>query len=195
MAAVISTRIFSASAPVATEAELLVRCQRFEPEALGDVFERFHDQVFAFLAARTGDAGLSEELTRETFIRALALMGKHRNRGAGLGPWLLRVANGRLVERRGMRSGPAPAQPISVDPGPEGEVTRLRAALDTLPPDQQEVLGLRFIAHLPLPVVARAVHRSQGGVRATQARALKALNRLLATDGAAGDGVTGLETV
>lgn len=176
------TRTLSGPAAIDTEADLLVRCQRYEPEAIAEFFERFHDVVHAFLAARTGDPNLTDELTRETFARALRLLSRYRGRGAGLGPWLLRVANGRLITRRQPRSRAEAAVVVPELPpvtGPEGESGRFRAALDRLPADQQEVLALRFVAHLPLAVVARALHRGVGSVQATQARGLKAMDRLL----------------
>ena len=178
-----STRAFSTAAPVDAERELLVRCQRYEPEALTDLFDRFHDEVFGFLMARTADVSLAEELTRETFIRALELFPKQRNLGAGLGPWLLRVANGRLADRRRPPGRPRPADALPALPegeGPEAEAARLRAALDLLPVDQQEVLSLRLLAHLPINIVARALHRGPRATRGLQTRGLKMLARLLA---------------
>ena len=183
MAAVSSTRLFSAALAVDSERELILRCQRYEAEALAEFFERFHDGVYHFLAARTGDPGLAQELTAETFTRALALLPRHRNRGAGLAPWLLRVANGRLTERRrplgAVPTGLSPAG-LPEGPDPEAVAARLRAALDRLSPEQQEVLSLRFLAPLPLNVVAKAMHRGPAAIQAVQARGLKNLARILA---------------
>ena len=178
-----STRAFSTAQPLESESELLIRCQRYEAEALTEFFDRFHDQVFDFLVARTGDAVLAEDLTRETFIRALGLLPKQRNRGGGLGPWLLRVANGRLAERRRPPSQDRPGDPLparAANEGPGMESARLRAALDLLPIEQQEVLSLRLLARLPINVVARAVHRGARATRGLQTRGLKAMDRLLA---------------
>ena len=192
MAAVSSTRSFSTAPAVDSERELILRCQRYEAEALGEFFDRFHDGVYHFLAARTGDPGLAQELTTETFARALALLPRHRNRGAGLAPWLLRVANGRLAERRRPHAAVAAgSSPPELPEGTEPDVAaaRLRAALDRLPPEQQEVLSLRFLAPLPLNVVARAMHRGPGAVQTLQARGLKNLARIL--DPAPGPGMMG----
>ena len=65
--------------------------------------------------------------------------------------WLIRIANGRLADRLASKAGVrASIPPPVVGPGPDGESARLRAALDLLPRDQQEVLALRFLAHLAL---------------------------------------------
>lgn len=174
------SRSFSPVAPADLESELVFRCRRYETEALAEFFERFHDLVFGFLAVRTGDPGLAEELTRECLLRALGLLPRYRNRGAGLGPWLLRIANGRLAERLPSNSaGPAALPAPGVAGVADSDPARLRAALDRLPKDEQEVLALRFLAHLSLGEVARALHRGTGATERLQARALKSLNRLL----------------
>jgi RNA polymerase sigma-70 factor (ECF subfamily) len=74
-------------------------------------------------------------------------------------------------------------------PGPEEsaelavEFRRIEAALQTLTPVQQEVIGYRFMAGLSAREVGLVIGKREGTVRALQFRALQALRRSL--DGAA----------
>ena len=166
----VSTRTLRDPA-VKREKELILRAQRYEAEALADLFETHFDAVHRYLFTFLGDAEASEELTRRVFLRALEGLPRYRRVESGFSAWLYRVAN--LVLSEALRPGagglPAPG-------GSEGEV-RLRQALRTLTPDQLDVLGLRFIAGLPAVEVARATGRGLGRVQALQHRALLALRR------------------
>jgi RNA polymerase sigma-70 factor (ECF subfamily) len=56
----------------------------------------------------------------------------------------------------------------------------LVAALDTLTPDQREVVVLRFVADLSLEAVAALTDRAPGAVKSLQHRALRNLALQLA---------------
>jgi RNA polymerase sigma-70 factor (ECF subfamily) len=158
------------------EKELILRAQRYEAEALADLFETHFDAVHRYLYTFLGEAEASEELTRRVLLRALEGLPRFRRFESGFSVWLYRVANLVLSEagRPGVGGLPAPG-------GSEGEV-RLRQALRTLTSDQLDVLGLRFIAGLSAAEVARATGRGLGRVQALQHRALLALRRAAAAE-------------
>jgi RNA polymerase sigma-70 factor (ECF subfamily) len=56
---------------------------------------------------------------------------------------------------------------------------RVRALLDTLAPDQRDVLVLRILADLSVEQVAEVLRTSQGAVRQRQRRGLLALRKRL----------------
>jgi RNA polymerase sigma-70 factor, ECF subfamily len=159
------------------ERDLILGAQRYEPEALADLFEAHFDGLYRYVDALVGDPAASEELVRRTFLRALEGLPRYRRFDSGFTTWLERVANAVLSEsERPLASEPrAPAN----EPTPEA---LLREAIHSLTPDQLDVLGLRFIAGLPANVVARATGRGLGRVQALQHRALLALRRALAPE-------------
>jgi RNA polymerase sigma-70 factor (ECF subfamily) len=60
-------------------------------------------------------------------------------------------------------------------------------ALRRLPPDQQEVIALRFVSGCDLKETAESMKKSVGAVKVLQHRALKALRGMLADPADAGE--------
>ena len=56
---------------------------------------------------------------------------------------------------------------------------QLKQALDRLTTEQCDVIVLRFLVGMPVQQVAEALNKSEGSVKALQARGLEALHRML----------------
>ena len=158
-----------------SQRELILRAQRYEADALAELFESSFDAVQHYVSTIVGDEARAEEVLRQVFLRALEGLPKFRRFDTGFEVWLFRISNAILADPARGTPSSAPLPPAGEDPGP-----RLRAAIARLTPDQREVLCLRFIAGLPAATVARATGRRTGQVQALQHRALLALGRLLA---------------
>jgi len=157
-----------------SERELILRAQRYEPEALAELFDSHFDDLYRYVHALLAKHAATEEIVRRVFLRALEGLPRYRRYESGFGTWLERIANAVLSEsdRPAGSSAPVPA----LDLPPEA---RLREAIRGLTPDQLDVLGLRFVAGLPAAAAAKATGRGLGRVEALQHRALLALHRAL----------------
>lgn len=62
------------------------------------MYERYADRVYRYLAFRLHDAMEAEDLTAETFIRALQHLSHYRPHGAPWGAWLFRIAHNVLID-------------------------------------------------------------------------------------------------
>jgi RNA polymerase sigma-70 factor (ECF subfamily) len=163
-------------APATSEQELIVRAQRYEAEALAELFEAHFDELYRYVFARLGDHAAAEDLTRQVFLRALDGLPRFRRFEAGFAPWLCRIANSLLVAQARAQAPDPGDSPASL-PADAPPAARLRLALRRLTPDQQEVLSLRFIAGLPAEAVATATGHRLSHVLALQHRALLGLRR------------------
>jgi len=143
------------------EQETIVRAQRYEPEAVEQLFDDNVEGLFRYVDSLVGDPVASEEVVRRVWQRALEGLPRYRRFDSGFGTWLERIANTLI--------GQAP-----IPTGDEPEA-RLRAALRRLTPDQLDVICLRFVAGLPVEEIARATGRSRIRVEALQHRGLLAL--------------------
>jgi RNA polymerase sigma-70 factor, ECF subfamily len=157
-----------------SDRELILRAQRYEAEALADLFDSHFDGLYRYVHTLLADPAATEEIVRRVFLRALEGLPRYRRYESGFGTWLERIANATLSESD-RPTGSPPAVP-ALDLPPDA---RLRGAIRGLTPDQLDVLGLRFVAGLPAPAVAKATGRGLGRVEALQHRALLALHRVL----------------
>jgi RNA polymerase sigma-70 factor (ECF subfamily) len=63
-----------------------------DAEAFGLLYDPYQPAVYRFLAYRLGSATLAEDLTSETFVRALRSISSFRWQGKDFGAWLMTIA-------------------------------------------------------------------------------------------------------
>jgi RNA polymerase sigma-70 factor (ECF subfamily) len=157
-----------------------------------DEFERLYaaeaQGLFGFLAYRTGDRSLAEDLLADTFERALrSRRGFDRRRGSGK-TWLYAIAlnllrdNARRSAAEGRaleRAGPAPDGGAEIGDAVEHRDV-VQRALTTLSPEEREAIALRFGADLTVPEIAEALREPLTTVEGRVYRALRKLRGELA---------------
>ncbi len=178
-------------------ADLIARA-RHDRAAFGELYHVYVRGVYAFCYAHSGNQQDAEDLTAQTFERALGAIGRYEDRGVPFSAWLLRIAAHAAADRgrRGGRevllgdtSPPEPDPARLAPPGPDGLVERwervagLRAHLDTLPADQRRAVRLRYSDDCSLRDMAERMGRSEGAVQQLLQRALRALRGRIPEEG------------
>lgn len=152
---------------------------------LAHAAERHLDAVHRYLSGLVGDPGLAEELTAETFARAVGLWRRYDpGRGTPL-VYLCRIARStaldhlraegrrRRRETRWWATQPRDASP----PVPPGLPADLRAALARLTPAEREVVALRVLLDLDGQAAAEVLGISASACSSVLHRALTKLRR------------------
>jgi DNA-directed RNA polymerase specialized sigma24 family protein len=143
---------------------------------LEDLFRAHWSLVNGYLARRTGDPVLAEELAQETFYRATrAFLGW---RGGSAVAWLLAIARHVLIDeaRRGRRLVPLPDSLVAgIEPSGGDDVTRVLASL---PKAQRQVLELIYIDGYSHAEAAAILGTSEGAVKTAVWRARSAFRRV-----------------
>src|SRR5947209_9039991 len=80
------------------EWDLVEAAQAGDREAFGQLYGRYVSGVSGFLGNRVRDRGLVEDLTSETFARALRRIDSVRDQGRDLGAWLTTIARNLVVD-------------------------------------------------------------------------------------------------
>jgi RNA polymerase sigma-70 factor (ECF subfamily) len=176
---------------------LVERARRGDPEAFGDLYDRFHGRVFRYFQARIGDRDEAEDMAAEVFVEAAQRIRTFRGTAAGFVGWLFAMARHDLFDRwrreRRLIVEPVPDVP-ETDRAPDPadgvadrlDAGRVRAAMEELTPDQREVLVLKFAAGLSNLEVAEALGKPVSAVKSLQHRGLGALRRILDDEGPCG---------
>ncbi|HYB24739.1 MAG TPA: sigma-70 family RNA polymerase sigma factor [Solirubrobacteraceae bacterium] len=155
----------------------------------GDAFERLFEEnaasLFSFLAYRTGDRVLAEDLLSETFERVLRSRVRFDPRRGSERRWLYTIAlnllrdhaRRRTHEERLLRTACADGGEQRPDPALAAVEHRdeLARALATLCEAEREALALRFGADLKLREVARILGEGESAVEGRIYRALRKL--------------------
>jgi len=165
-----------------------------DAEAFGQLYDHYHASVYRFLYYRLGSVQLAEDLTAETFFKALRSMSGFRWQGKDFGAWLMTIARNQAIDHfKSARTrletttedmGALDAHTEGAD-GPEAAALAsltneaLLAALAELPTEQRECLVMRFLQGLSIAETADVLGRSAGAVKQLQLRGVRNLARSL----------------
>jgi RNA polymerase sigma-70 factor, ECF subfamily len=143
------------------------------------------DDVYGYLAWFTSDRWAAEELTAETFERALRLWHRFDPGRGSARTWLCQVARTVALdhfrsERRRTRREQLAAPPERTDaPFVEGLSPDLEAALRLLTAGEREVVALRVVLELDAGAAARMLGISPTNCTTRLNRALRKLEEAL----------------
>lgn len=170
---------------------LVTLAQQGDSEAFALLYERYVDVVYRYVYYRVGSHHVAEDLTSETFVRALRRLDSFSWTGRDIAAWFVTIARNIVLDH--VKSSRYRLEVTTSDlldgdehaPSPEQDVLqrlrdeRLVEAMRRLKPEQQECLALRFLQGLSLAETAEAMGRTAGAVKQLQLRAVRALHREL----------------
>ena len=161
-----------------TDERRLVEAAQQDRACFADVYERYFELVYAYVARRVRERAATEDLTSEVFRKALANIQRFKWTGAPFGAWLLRIAS-RAVADHWKRSGREYGEPSPEACQAESYEVERRAMLfqlvDRLPEAQFRVIHMRFVEQKSIREIAQEMGRSEGAVKQLQLRAVENL--------------------
>jgi RNA polymerase sigma-70 factor (ECF subfamily) len=172
-------------------AALVTLAQQGDAEAFGQVYDAYVDSIYRYLYYRVGSHSLAEDLTSETFLRALRRIDSFTWQGKDIGAWFVTIARNLVTDHMKssrFRLEVSTADMLDADRGDDGieeeVIGRLQNAvlLDAvrrLKPEQQECIVLRFLQGLSVAETSAVMRRSEGAVKQLQLRAVRALAKLI----------------
>ncbi|MFE9256546.1 ECF subfamily RNA polymerase sigma factor, BldN family [Streptomyces sp. NPDC006879] len=184
----------SADSDSARMMDLVERAQAGEAEAFGRLYDQYNDTVYRYIYYRVGGKATAEDLTSETFLRALRRISTFTWQGRDFGAWLVTIARNLVADhfkssrfRLEVTTGEM-LDANEVERSPEDSVLEslsnaaLLEAVRKLNPQQQECVTLRFLQGLSVAETARVMGKNEGAIKTLQYRAVRTLARLLPDD-------------
>jgi RNA polymerase sigma-70 factor (ECF subfamily) len=185
---------FILAALINGDTDLLLRLQRREPEALGELYDRYGRLVYSLILRVVRDSGTAEDLVQETFIRvwnrAQSFDAKKGSTGS-IAPWLLAVARNRAIDY--LRSAQARHDPVElnqmdhpslysemeVDLLNRDSARRIQTAMRKLPESQRKVIELAYFEGLSQSEMADRMGQPLGTIKTWVRAALRILREEL----------------
>jgi RNA polymerase sigma-70 factor (ECF subfamily) len=170
---------------------LVARTQQGDAEAFGELYDHYVTMVHRYVYHRLGDRSLAEDVTSETFVRALRRIDSLSFQGRDVGAWLITIARNIVfdhVKSSRYRLEVTTADMLDADrstDGPEDAVVtqltnaELLACVKQLGSEQQECIVLRFLHGLSVSETAAIMGKKDGAIKALQHRAVRRLAGLL----------------
>jgi RNA polymerase sigma-70 factor (ECF subfamily) len=180
--------------PPPTMESLVLRAKAGSREAFGRLYDEYVDLVYRYVYYRVGIHTQAEDLTSETFLRALRRIGEFHWQGKDFGAWLVTIARNLVADH--YKSSRFKLEISTADlldlgqavEGPEKEFLdsltnqALFLAVRRLGSEQQECIVLRFLHGLSVAETALIMRKKPGAIKALQHRAVRSLARIMPSD-------------
>jgi RNA polymerase sigma-70 factor (ECF subfamily) len=162
-----------------------------DSEAFGMLYDHYQGSVYRFLFYRTRSSTLAEDLTSETFFRALRNIASFRWQGKDFGAWLMTIARNLATDH--FKAGRTRLELTTEDMGLHDDATEgpetavlagltnelLLRALTELPAEQKDCLIMRFLQGMSIAETASVLGRSEGAIKQLQLRGVRNLAKLM----------------
>src|SRR5512140_3063172 len=166
--------------------ELVLLAKAGDAEAFGQLYETYLDRIYRYIYFRVTDEQTAEDLISQVFTKAWENLDRYQPSGRPFIAWLYTIAHNTVIDHYRTRKdtvsiasdAPSPHEQVEL----HFEADNLRAALQTLTPEQQQVVVLKFIAGMSTDEIAGQLKKSAGAIRALQMRALQALAKQMQKD-------------
>lgn len=142
-------------------------------------------RVYAYVAYRVGDSYAAEDITSETFERALRFRHTFDPRRGEAAPWLIGIARRCITDAAVHRELPVENPPERLVQGHEDEAIRrleVGAAVARLDERERELVALRYGADLTARQIGELLGLRTNAVEVALHRALARLRALLEAD-------------
>lgn len=181
----------STSVTVIDPWELVNRAASGDMTAFAHLYREYVGAVYRFALTRTHDRTVAEDITSETFLRALDRIHTVTYQGVDVAAWLIVITRNLFLDHiKSDRYRLETATNELDDSATDGHspeqcairsdaATEVRRQVSELGTDQRQCITLRFLNDLTVTETAAIMGRNEGAVKALQYRALAQLHRLI----------------
>jgi RNA polymerase sigma-70 factor (ECF subfamily) len=164
----------------ANEKQIVERAKH-DPSAFAELYERYFPRIYRFVMSRVRDETVAEDLTSEVFMKALAGIGRYRDRGWPFSSWLYQIAANTIVDRFrtlhpaediDRQFGLSDDTSLEEDATRRDDVRRIGSLVQALPAQQRTALVLKFQEDMAVEDIAAVMGKSRGAVRVIIHRAI-----------------------
>jgi RNA polymerase sigma-70 factor (ECF subfamily) len=180
------------SLPPRGEEQALVERAKREPNAFGELYDRYLLQIYRFVYSRVRDQTVAEDVTQEVFMKALKSIGRYQDTGKPFSAWLYQIAVNSVADRyRAARpvedideqrdlavSGPA----LEEVAAQRDELRRIWDVVETLPKQQKIAMVLKFQEDMKIEDIAAAMGKTPGAVKLLIHRGVTKVRQTLGPD-------------
>ena len=171
-----------------------------QPDALNELYNRYHRLVFSLALNAISDRAAAEEITLDIFTNVWKKADTYRPDRAKVSTWLSSMTRYRTIDRLRRRNarldygsiswaevGEESMPHASSHPEQAAELAlqqeRVRRAVAQLPPEQRQVLALAYFGGYSQSQIAKTLNQPLGTVKTRIRSAMKKLRTLLADEG------------
>lgn len=160
-----------------------------DPSEFHVLYDKYFTSIFNFIYRRTGDEDLADDLTSQTFFKALTNLKKYEFRGLPFSAWLFRIASNEVNKfftkrnkNRVFSLEEERVRQLVGESDQEDMEQKLKLVVEVFkdaPKDIVEVLELRFFEEKSFKEIAYILDISESGAKMRTYRALEKLKGII----------------
>src|SRR5437660_2212870 len=163
------------SLPPRGDEQALVERAKRDPNAFGELYDRYVLQMYRFVYSRVRDQAAAEDVTSEVFMKALKSIGKYQDTGKPFSAWLYQIAVNSVADRyraarpvedideqRDLAIGGPALEDVAAQ---RDELRRIWGVVETLPKQPAVAVVLKFQEDMKIEDIAVAMGKSPGAVK------------------------------
>ncbi len=180
-----------------SEEKELVRQARDDPDAFGRLYDQYYPRIFGYVLRRTANLEAAQDVTSETFLKALGKLWQFQWRNVSFSSWLYKIATNetnqyfRKAEYKksvSLEELREQGFELASTNDPESELIEAQERLKQhqdfleiqekiaqLPDRYQEVITLRFFEKKQIKEIAEILGKRQGTIKSLLHRAVEKL--------------------
>jgi len=173
------------------EKELIKRAKK-DPKIFGRLYDENYPKIFGYILKRVANLEIAQDITSETFLKALKNLWQFRWRNISFSSWLYRIASNEIANffrknKNKVASLEKVLEPISTH-NPLTEIIKAQEKLKEhkdflalqekilqLPLKYQEVICLRFFEKKKIREIAEILGKKEGTIKSLLHRGLEKL--------------------
>ena len=168
---------------------LVEKAIRGDFAAFGELYGVYLDRIYRYVFYQVKDKMTAEDVTEEVFLKAWKAIKSCRGKERTFSSWLYRIAHNNVIDifRSQRKKWTVDMETVAELNQPSVEIEKeldhqeILNSLTDLPPNQRQVIILKFIEGLDNFEIERIIGKSQGAIRVLQTRALAKLREKLSS--------------
>lgn len=182
------------------EKEMIEEAKK-NPETFGLLYDEFYRPIFGYILKRTANIELAQDLTSQTFFKALNGLKKFRWKNVSFSAWLYRIATNEinsfyrkqkkfirvpLDKVPGIPSKDTPDKDLEMaeqELKSKEEFIKIHQSISKLNPIYQTVIVLRFLDKKKILEICEILDKPEGTIKSQIHRALGELKKIMGQQG------------
>jgi len=170
----------------------LVKKAKDSLKAFDEIYEFYLPRIFGYVLNRSGSREIAEDVTSQTFFKAMSNIKSFRYRGYSFGSWLYRIAHNALMDYYRKSPNTADVDPDEMKSENQGteekaeNIERKKVVLRVLrklPEQYQQILSLRFFEEMTNEEIAEILGCRKATLAVKLHRSLQAFKNILKKEG------------
>jgi len=173
----------------------LVEQAKSDPEAFGRLYDDNYSKIYGYILKRVASVDIAQDITAETFIKALKNIGKFKWQNISFSYWLYRISANEIATFYRKKKVTVSLDFIT-EPNSGSDILNdivvaqkelenhrdfmeIKKQITKLSIKYQEVIALRFFENMAINEIGKVLNKKEGTIKSLLHRGLEQLRKLM----------------